>query len=1085
MTFTTFIKRPVLSTVISIVIVLLGFIGLATLPIEQYPDIAPPTVVVFTSYPGADAETVKNSVLAPLEESINGVEGMDYLSSSASSGSASIQVLFRQGMNPDMCAVNVQNRVQQAQSLLPAEVTRIGVTVMKRQTSQVMMFTLTSDGRYDDEFLTNYSNINIIPAIKRIQGVGDVQSPGVKTYSMRIWLKPDVMKQYNLMPSDIAGVLSEQNIEAAPGTFGERSKVAYEYTMRYTGRLKTEEEFGNIVISSDANGQTLKLKDVAKIELGGLQYSVSMKNNNIPSVMGMVQQIAGSNANEIAKNVKKELEEQAKLFPPGMSYKIIYDVTEFLYASIEEVVFTLIMTLILVFLVVYIFLQDWRSTLIPLIAVPVSLIGTFFFLKVFGFSINLLVLSALLLAIAIVVDDAIVVVEAVHAKLDQGYKSTLTASIDAMNEISGAIISITLVMASVFIPVSFIGGTSGTFYREFGVTMAVSIFISALNALTLSPALCAIFLKPKDEHGEDRKMSYIDRFHASFNTSYEKVLGKYKKSVEKLVKRPMLIGIAVLIGIIVLVVTMKTTKTGLVPDEDTGTLFCTISMPPATSVDRTKKVIDQVDSMLALNPAIQSREQIQGYNFIAGAGSDQATFIIKLKPFSERQKGFWWKLSGLWQGDGFYRFLINPYDATSVLGLIYKQTAEIKDAQVLAFAPPMIPGFSANSGVSLVMQDRTGGTLTKFFGIVKDYIAELNKRPEIQMAMTSYNPNYPQYMIHVDVAKCKQAGISPSVILTTLQGYYGGLYASNFNAYGKLYRVMVQGSPETRMTPESLNSVYVRTPHGMSPIQEFCNLERVYGPSNINRFNLFTSINVTATVADGYSTGEAIKAVQEVAADFLPQGYTYDYSGLTRSEASSSNSTALIFVLCFLFIYLILSAQYESYILPLVVVLSVPFGLAGAFGFTQLFGHSNDIYMQISLIMLIGLLAKNAILIVQFALERRELGMAISWSAVLGSAARLRPILMTSLAMIIGLLPMMFASGVGKNGNQTLGAAAVGGMLIGTLCQLFVVPTLFVIFQSLQEKFRPLVFEDEINEEAAAELEQYAHGKREDFEIQR
>ena len=816
MTFTTFIKRPVLSTVISIVIVLLGFIGLATLPIEQYPDIAPPTVVVFTSYPGADAETVKNSVLAPLEESINGVEGMDYLSSSASSGSASIQVLFRQGMNPDMCAVNVQNRVQQAQSLLPAEVTRIGVTVMKRQTSQVMMFTLTSDGRYDDEFLTNYSNINIIPAIKRIQGVGDVQSPGVKTYSMRIWLKPDVMKQYNLMPSDIAGVLSEQNIEAAPGTFGERSKVAYEYTMRYTGRLKTEEEFGNIVISSDANGQTLKLKDVAKIELGGLQYSVSMKNNNIPSVMGMVQQIAGSNANEIAKNVKKELEEQAKLFPPGMSYKINYDVTEFLYASIEEVVFTLIMTLILVFLVVYIFLQDWRSTLIPLIAVPVSLIGTFFFLKVFGFSINLLVLSALLLAIAIVVDDAIVVVEAVHAKLDQGYKSTLTASIDAMNEISGAIISITLVMASVFIPVSFIGGTSGTFYREFGVTMAVSIFISALNALTLSPALCAIFLKPKDEHGEDRKMSYIDRFHASFNTSYEKVLGKYKKSVEKLVKRPMLIGIAVLIGIIVLVVTMKSTKTGLVPDEDTGTLFCTISMPPATSVDRTKKVIDQVDSMLALNPAIQSREQIQGYNFIAGAGSDQATFIIKLKPFSERQKGFWWKLSGLWQGDGFYRFLINPYDATSVLGLIYKQTAEIKDAQVLAFAPPMIPGFSANSGVSLVMQDRTGGTLTKFFGIVKDYIAELNKRPEIQMAMTSYNPNYPQYMIHVDVAKCKQAGISPSVILTTLQGYYGGLYASNFNAYGKLYRVMVQGLPETRMTPESLNSVYVRTPHGMS-----------------------------------------------------------------------------------------------------------------------------------------------------------------------------------------------------------------------------------------------------------------------------
>ena len=1075
MTFTTFIKRPVLSTVISIVIVLLGFIGLATLPIEQYPDIAPPTVVVFTSYPGADAETVKNSVLVPLEESINGVEGMDYISSSASSGSASLSILFRQGMNADMCAVNVQNRVQQAQALLPAEVTQIGVTVMKRQTSQVMMFTLTSDGRYDDEFLTNYNNINIIPAIKRIEGVGDVQSPGMKSYSMRIWLDPEVMKQHGLMPSDVTAVLSEQNIEAAPGTFGERSDVAYEYAMRYTGRLKSEEEFGNIIISSDANGNTLKLKDVAKIELGGLQYSVAMKNNNLPSVMGMVQQIAGSNANEIAKNVKKELEEQAKLFPPGMIYKINYDVTEFLYASIEEVVFTLVMTLILVFIVVYIFLQDFRSTLIPMIAVPVSLIGTFFFLKLFGFSINLLTLSALLLAIAIVVDDAIVVVEAVHAKLDQGYKSSLTASIDAMNEISGAIISITLVMASVFIPVSFIGGTSGTFYREFGITMAVSIFISALNALTLSPALCAMFLKPHDENGKPVKMSRIDRFHAAFNTSYEKILGRYKGRVEKLVRKPVAIIIAVVIGIVALGVTMKTTKTGLVPNEDTGTLFCTVSMPPATSVARTRQIINQVDSILAANPAISSREQIQGYNFIAGAGSDQATFIIKLKSFDERQKGFWWKLSGFWQGDSFYRFLVNPYDANSVLGMIYKQTASIKDAQILAFSPPMIPGFSANSGVSLVMQDRTGGDLNAFFEIVQKYLEELNKRPEIQTAQTSYNPNYPQYMIHMDVAKCKQADISPRVVLSTLQGYYGGLYASNFNAYGKLFRVMVQASPETRMTPESLSSVYVRTPSGMSPVTEFCRLERVYGPSNINRFNLFTAINVTATVADGYSTGEAINAVQEVADEYLPTGYTYDYSGLTRQEAQSSNSTALIFVLCIVFIYLILSAQYESYILPLAVILSVPFGLAGAFLFTMLFGHSNDIYMQISLIMLIGLLAKNAILIVQFALERRETGMAISWSAVLGAAARLRPILMTSLAMIIGLLPMMFASGVGKNGNQTLGAAAVGGMLIGTLLQIFVVPALFVIFQSLQERFRPMVFEDETNEDVEAELKQYMH----------
>jgi HAE1 family hydrophobic/amphiphilic exporter-1 len=1065
MTFTNFIKRPVLSTVISILIVILGFIGLATLPIEQYPDIAPPTVVVYTTYTGADAETVKNSVLAPLEESINGVENMTYMQSSATnSGSASITVYFKQGTNADMCAVNVQNRVSQAQALLPAEVTRVGVTVMKRQTSQVIMYTLTTeDGRYDDEFLTNYNNINVVPALKRITGVGDVWGPGLKTYSMRIWLKPDVMKQYGLIPSDISAALAEQNIEAAPGSFGEQSDMSYEYVMRYKGRLKTAEEFGNIILSSTQTGQTLKLKDVAKIELGGLQYSVSMRNNNKPSVMGMVQQIAGSNANDIAKAVKAELNKQAKNFPPGLEYKINYDVTEFLYASIEEVVKTLVITLLLVFLVVYVFLQDFRSTLIPLIAVPVSLIGTFFFLELFGFSINLLTLSALLLAIAIVVDDAIVVVEAVHAKLDLGYKSSLTASIDAMNEISGAIISITLVMASVFIPVSFIGGTSGTFYREFGVTMAISIFISALNALTLSPALCAIFLKPKNEDGSERKMSRMDRFHASFNTSYNKILGKYKNGVQKIIKKPVLIVLAVIVGIVVLVVTMKYTKTGLVPDEDTGTLFCTVSMPPATSVYRTQQVIDEVDSMLASNPAIKSREQIQGYNFIAGQGSDQATFIIKLKPFADRNMG---------------------QSANAVLGMIYKQTAQIKDAQILAFGPPMILGFSANNGVSLVMEDKTGGDLNKFFEVTKSYLAELNKRPEIQLAMTSYNPSYPQYMIDVDVAKCKQAGIAPNTVLTTLQGYYGGLYASNFNAYGKLYRVMIQGDIASRMRPDGLSNIYVRTPTGMAPVNEYCSLKRVYGPSNINRFNMFTSINVTVTVADGYSTGEAIKAVKEVASTSLPQGYDYDFSGLTRSENESSNSTALIFVLCIVFVYLILSAQYESYILPLAVILSIPFGLAGAYIFTQLFQHNNDIYMQISLIMLIGLLAKNAILIVQFALERRQTGMAITWSAVLGAGARLRPILMTSLAMVIGLLPMMFAFGVGKNGNQTLGAAAVGGMLIGTFCQIFVVPALFVMFESLQEKLHPIKFEDEDESEVASELQQYAHGRSVDYKIE-
>ena len=1056
MTFTNFIKRPVLSTVISILIVILGLIGLLTLPIEQYPDVAPPTVEVRTTYTGADAETVKNSVLAPLEESINGVENMDYMESTASNdGSASITIYFRQGVNADMCAVNVQNRISQAQSQLPAEVTRVGVTVNKRQSSQVIMYALVSpDGRYDDQFITNYNEINVVPALKRIAGVGDVMSPGMKTYSMRIWLKPDKMKQYGLMPSDISTALSEQNIEAAPGSFGQESKMAFEYVMRYTGRLKTAEEFKNIILTSDLTGQTLKLKDVADVELGGLSYTVSMRNNNMPSVMGMVQQIAGSNANEIATAVKAELEEQAKSFPPGLTYDVNYDVTDFLYASIHEVVFTLVFTLVLVFLVVYLFLQDFRSTLIPLIAVPVSLIGTFLFLNLFGFSVNLLTLSALLLAIAIVVDDAIVVVEAVHAKLDLGYKSALTASIDAMNEISGAIISITLVMASVFIPVSFMGGVSGTFYREFGITMAISIFISALNALTLSPALCAVFMKPKNEDGTERKLSPVDRFHVAFNTAYDKVLGKYKTGVERFVRKPILTAVCVVLGIAALVVTMSTTRSGLVPDEDTGVVFCTITMPPGTSVHRTQQVIDQVDAMLASNPAVQSRQQIQGYNFISGSGSDQATFIIKLKSFDERN---------------------DAQSAQAVLGMIYAQTASIKDAQILAFAPPMIPGFSANNGVSVVMLDRTGGDVNKFFGIVQQYLGELNKRPEIQMAMTSYNSSYPQYMIDVDVAKCKQAGISPSTVLTTLQGYYGGLYASNFNAYGKLYRVMIQGTPESRQRPEDLNNIYVRTTNGMAPVNEFCTMNRVYGPSNINRYNMYTSISVTATVADGYSSGEAIKAVEEVASNMLPAGYGYEFTGLTRTEANSSSSTGLIFVLCFVFVYLILSAQYESYILPLSVLLSVPFGLAGAFLFTQLFGHQNDIYMQISLIMLIGLLAKNAILIVQFALERRHTGMAIRWSAILGAGARLRPILMTSLAMIVGLLPMMFASGVGKNGNQTLGAAAVGGMLIGTLCQLFVVPALFMIFQSLQEKLTPLKFDDEENEEVSTELAQYAH----------
>ena len=1078
MTFSNFIKRPVLSTVISIFLVLLGAIGLISLPIEQYPDIAPPTIVVQTFYTGADAQTVMSSVVTPLEESINGVENMTYMTSQATNaGMAMITVYFKQGSDANMAAVNVQNRVSQAQALLPAEVTRVGVTVSKRQTSNVIMYSLTTDdGRYDSKFLTNYNNINVIPLLKRINGVGDVQSPSMSDYSMRIWLQPDKMKQYGLIPSDISGVLAEQNIEAAPGSFGENSDVAFEYTLRYKGRLKKPIDYENIILTSKTTGQTLYLKDVAKVEQGAIAYSVFLKNNGHPAVLGMVQQVAGSNATEIATDVKAALAEAEKAMPPGMKVTIEQDVTEFLFASIEEVVMTLFITLLLVFLVVYVFLQDFRSTLIPMIAVPVALVGTFFFLWVFGFSINLLTLSALLLAIAIVVDDAIVVVEAVHAKLDQGYQNALTASIDAMNEISSAIISITLVMASVFVPVSFMGGTSGTFYREFGVTMAVSIVISAVNALTLSPALCAIFLKPKTEEEGAGKMGFVDRFHAGFNHVFDKVTNKYKKGVERVINHRVATAIGVVVGFALLVLGMLFTSTGLVPNEDTGTLFCTVSAAPGTSQERTKQIANEIDSMLASNPAIERREQIVGYNFIAGQGSDQATFIIKLKPFEERSNGFFNKIKATFTGDPM-RWFVNPKEATSVLGMIYKQTATIKDAQILAFPPPMIPGFSMNNGVSMTLQDKTGGSLDKFFKVAQDYLAALSKRPEIKKAMTTYNINYPQYMVDVDVAKCKQAGTSPAGVLAVMQGYYGGMYASNYNAYGKLFRVMIQGDAATRMRPEGLTNIYVRLADGsMAPISEFIKLRRVYGPSNIARFNLYTSINLSITPNN--TTGEALKACEEVAKESLPMGYGYEYSGLTRSEAEASNSTAMIFALCLLFVYLILAAQYESYLLPLSVILSIPFGLAGAFLFTMLFGHSNDIYMQISLIMLIGLLAKNAILIVQFALERRQTGMAIRYSAILGAAARLRPILMTSLAMIIGLLPMMFASGVGKNGNQTLGAAAVGGMLLGTLFQLFIVPSLFCIFQWLQEKLTPLKFENEENAEAAAELAQYAHCKK-------
>ena len=1052
-----FIKRPVLSTVISILLVVLGVIGLTGMPIEQYPNIAPPTIVVSATYSGADAETVLNSVVAPLEESINGVEDMTYMTSTATNdGSANITIYFKQGSDASMAAVNVQNRVSQATNLLPAEVVQVGVMTRKRQTSQVLIYALTSEnGEYDEEFLTNYNAINVAPVLQRVNGVGSVDGFGAKTYTMRIWLDPVKMKEHGLVPADISGVLAAQNIEAAPGKLGESSNTQFEYVLRYTGRLKTAEQFENLVVYSKTDGTNLLVKDIAKVELGAQIYTVNNLCNGKGAVTQMVTQMAGSNANEIVKNVKKQIDELSQSFPPGMKVVYAQDVTEFLYASIAEVIETLLIAFLLVILVVYIFLQDVRSTIIPIVAVPVSLIGAFFFLNLFGFSINLLTLSALVLAIAIVVDDAIIVVEAVHAKLDQGYKSARVASIDAMNEISGAIVSITLVMAAVFVPVSFVGGTSGSFYREFGVTMAVSIIISAVNALTLSPALCAMFLKA---HDSNKKLTVVDKFHIAFNTAYDKMLSRYRKLVEFFTKAKFVSLAIVGASIVIMVMLMQTTRTGLIPDEDTGTVFCTISMAPGTGKDKTMAVADKVQEMLESNPAIQTTIQIVGYNFIAGQGSNQATFIIKLKPFEER------KAKGMSSAD--------------VINKIFMQSASLKDAQVMAFAPPMISGYGASNGLSFSMQDKTGGTVEKFFGVTMQFLAALNQRPEIQYAMTSYNASYPQYMLEVDAAKCTKAGTTPRDVLTVLQGYFGGLYVSNFNAYGKLYRVIMQSSPEARVDENSLNSIYMRINGEMAPVSTFIKMKKVYGPSNINRFNLFTAININAAPNPGYSSGDAMKAVKEVAAETLPVGYGYEYSGLSRSEDESSNNTALIFMLCFLFIYLILSAQYESYILPLSVILSVPFGLSGAFLFTNIFGHSNDIYTQIALIMLIGLLAKNAILIVQFALERRQTGMAIQWAAILGASARLRPILMTSLAMIVGLLPLMFAHGVGANGNSTLGGAAVGGMLIGMILQVLFVPCLFVIFQWLQEKITPMRFIGLVDGSGDTELKQYTNSKK-------
>ena len=1035
MTLKHFIERPVLASVISIVIVIAGIIGLATLPIEQYPDIAPPTVMVRASYPGASAETIQKSVIVPLEQAINGVENMTYITSSAAVGSASVTVYFRQGTDPDMAAVNVQNKVSRATGQLPSAVTQIGVSTMKRQTSMVKIFSLYSpDDSYDETFLSNYSKINIEPRILRIPGVGEAFTLGAD-YSMRVWLKPDVMAQYKLIPSDVTAALSEQNIESATGTLGENSENTFQYTMKYRGRYETPEEFGQIVIRSLPDGEVLRLKDVADIELGSESYAYKGYTNGHPGVSTMIFQTAGSNATQVVEDVEALLEEVRAELPKGIEIAHLQSVNDFLYASMNEVLKTLIEAIILVVLVVYVFLQDIRSTLVPTISILVALVGTFAFLSVAGFSINLLTLFALVLAIGTVVDDAIIVVEAVQARFDVGYKSSYHATIDAMSGITSAIVTSTLVFMAVFIPVAMMGGTSGIFYTQFGITMAVAVGISAVNALTLSPALCALLLKPyMDENGQMRD-NFAARFRKAFNTTFGTMVNKYKHGVLLFIKHKWLMWSTLGLALVALVVLMDTTKTGLVPDEDQGTIMVNVTAAPGSGLAETHLIMEQVADRIEDIPQIRDFMQVAGYGMIAGQGSSYGMCIIKLKDWAERPE---------------------KSDAVqAVIGQIYARTADIKDAQIFAVAPPMISGYGTSTGFSLNLQDKAGGELTDFYNIYLKFIGALNQRPEIERAYSTFNINFPQYLVDIDAAKAKRAGVSPSTVLSTLAGYYGGQYVSNINRFSKMYYVTLQADPKYRLDTESLNNVYVRTDSGeMAPLSQFVNLTRVYSSEVLNRFNLYNSIAVNGTAASGYSSGDAIQAIREVAAAVACNKDDI----ITREEAQTGSNTAIIFGICILLIYLILSALYESFFVPFAVILAVPCGLTGSFLMAKAMGLENNIYLQTGIIMLIGLLSKTAILITEYAADRRAGGMSLTQAAVSAAKARLRPILMTVLTCVFGMIPLMLSHGVGANGNSTLGSGVVGGMIVGTLALLFLVPTLFIVFQTLQEKIKPVEF---------------------------
>lgn len=1039
----TFINRPILACVISVLILMLGLISLFNLPMEQYPDIAPPTVMVSTSYTGANAETVQKSVIVPLEEAINGVENMTYMTStSTNNGSGSITVYFKQGIDPDMATINTKNRVSEAEGLLPAEVTKVGVTVEKRQNSTLKILTLYSpDNSYDQTFINNYFKINIEPRLSRITGVGNVNVMG-GDYAMRIWLNPQVMAQYSLVPDDVISALGDQNVEAATGTLGEDSENTYQYTLKYRGRYETSEEFGNIVIKSLANGEVLRLKDIAKVELGAQSYAYNSEINGHPGATCMVSQTAGSNANEIIQEIDKLTEEISKELPKGLVLSDLMSTKDFLDASIHEVIKTLIEAILLVILVVYVFLQSVRSTIIPAVSIIVSLIGTFAFLYLAGFSLNLLTLFALVLVIGTVVDDAIVVVEAVQAKFDEGERSPYKATTGAMDGIAAAIVTTSLVFMAVFIPSSFMGGTSGTFYMQFGLTMAVAVGISAINALTLSPALCALIMTPHIDTTTGQKLSFSTRFHHAFEASFNRLILRYKNGVKWFFRRKWVVGTALVASMALLAVLMKTTKTGLVPDEDMGCIFMNVTTPPGSSLSQTIKAMSEVENSIKDIPQIMSYSNVSGYSMMGGQAPSGGMLIIRLKPWEERPE--------------------KKDEINAVIAEIYKRTANIKSAKLFVFAQPTIMGYGMGSGFELYVQDRAGGDINTLQKYTTDFIAALNQRPEIQMAYTSFDTKFPQYTVEVDAARCQRAGITTTDVLSVLSGFIGVNYSSNLNRFSKLYRVMVQADKVYRLDKDALNNMFVRTSSGeMAPIGQFVTLTKVYGTETLTRFNLYNSIQVNGLPADGYSTGEAIAAIEEVAKQTLPVGYGYEFGGITREEAGSGSNTIIIFAICIIFVFLILCALYESIFVPLAVMLSVPFGLMGSFLFAKMWGLENNIYMQTGLIMLIGLLAKTTILLTEYASARRRQGMTIAQAAVSAAGVRLRPILMTALTMIIGLLPLVFASGAGANGNISLGVGTVGGMIVGTLALLFVVPTLFIVFQTLQEKLMPARKRDE------------------------